>query len=241
MLTGRVRKLAASFDGRAAVELLFASAASGLTAATFVLAAKGIADLGDLLGFAGAFVGAVMTIGGIIWVERRRSGEIESRDRLHLVNCVRRIETLASLTTSWLREFETEPLTRKSVTALSLIIQIQSAFSESYVILNSLQQATFIRAKWSARVIVNLEWLKNRIEEGLKIVQDSRFTESRITTDSMAAKEYVLSVQHVCTTTLVLSWRLLLILGEQPCQTDQSRIAIDSAVVVQRHEAGLDF
>ena len=53
------------------IEYTFVAVAAGLTSATFVMFVNGFADVGDLLGFAGAFVGAVKTIGGGIWVERR--------------------------------------------------------------------------------------------------------------------------------------------------------------------------
>jgi len=52
------------------------SAAIGVVIALW---AKSIADVGDLLGFVGAAVGAGLTIFGAIWVERRKVVAVDRR------------------------------------------------------------------------------------------------------------------------------------------------------------------
>ncbi|MEG3123624.1 hypothetical protein [Sphingomonas sp. GB1N7] len=237
----RPKRTPCRLNRRSLVELSFASVAAGLTSSSFVLAAHQIADVGDLLGFAGAFVGAVMTIGGAIWVERHRFDRVEEGDRLFIIDCVRRTEKLASLITLWVKEFEDETFDDANSTAISLLIQIRSAFAEAVIIQKSIQQDALVKSKWSVRAIVNLNWLRDRAEEGLKSADDPSFSWKALIDEPSAVRAYAQSVHAAGTTMLVLSWRLLLILGERPAEADQGKYAIDSADVVYRHEAGMDF
>jgi hypothetical protein len=119
--------------------------------------------------------------------------------------------------------------------------QIESAFTEASVILNSIRRDGLVKAAWSLRATVNLEWLKKRTEEGAKAVTDPRVSWVAIINEPVLELEYLNGAQDAAAGMLVLSWRLLLILGEQPIQVDHSRLGIESAVVVDRHAAGLDF
>lgn len=67
------------------VEVSFVSCASAATGASIALAAAHIADVGDLLGFVGAFVGAVLTVGGAIYISDRASRK-QGREALLLIH-----------------------------------------------------------------------------------------------------------------------------------------------------------
>lgn len=226
---------------RSVAELAVASVTAGLTAGTFVLAGRKIADVGDLLGFAGAFVGAVMTIGGAIWVERHRINGAEEKDRQFLTDCIRRIEELASLNTLWVQQLRKEEITRLNVDAISLTTQIRSSFSEALVIEKTIQNHGISKAKWSVRATVNLNWLKDRTEEGFNAANNADYYWINMYKDEDLVKEYISTVEWSSRTMLVLAWRLLLVLGENPNQPDKSENPFDPDVIVHRHKSGLDF
>lgn len=226
---------------RSVTELAVASVTAGLTAGTFVLAARKIADVGDLLGFAGAFVGAVMTIGGAIWVERHRINGAEEKDRQFLTDCIRRIEELASLNTLWVKNLSEEEVTFLNVNAISFVTQIRSSFSEALVIEKSIQSYGIAKAKWSVRATVNLNWLKDRTEEGFNAANDESHSWNNMYKDKDLVKKYISKVEWSSRTMLVLAWRLLLVLGENPNQLDKSKNPFDPDDIVYRHKAGLDF
>jgi len=66
------------------VEIAFVASAAAATGAAIALGANGVADVGDMLGFIGAFVGAVLTVGGAIYIADR-NGKKQEKEALGFI------------------------------------------------------------------------------------------------------------------------------------------------------------
>ena len=75
-------------------ELIVAFGSAGACGAVVAMAAFGLADVGDLLGFVGALVGAFIAVGGAIYVEQRRQTSIELRNAERLAHALQNVRQL---------------------------------------------------------------------------------------------------------------------------------------------------
>lgn len=184
--------------------------AAGATGAVIVLAARGMADVGDLLGFVGAAVGAILTVGGALWVERRRQAELAAVTRVHGVECLRRVEELAARVTDCLIGLDDTSRRER----YSFIIEIESAFREMETIMRIVIEHGFVSGNWSLRAAVDIEVLKARADEGVHITRGRGFIGNDIFADADRLKQYRDDIEYCASTTLVLVHRVLADVGE---------------------------
>lgn len=152
--------------------IVFAVASS--TGAIIALAAKGIADVGDLLGFLGAAVGAFLAVGGAVWIEhwKRRTAYKHKYDGLRKV--------VAQFKSRYERDLKLEFRDQfKAAAAVDLIVDYSIALHD-YVqrSCNDAEDINVIRISYWLRNDLNT--LSSRLKEvhsNLQESGDSRYFE----------------------------------------------------------------